>query len=52
MISKMDYRYTGLVVPETTMPSQTGRDRLELVKEDVSDVPPLTVAYVTYNGVF
>ena len=42
----MDYRDVGLV-PETTTPSQTGRDRAQLMKEDVSDVPPLTVAYVT-----
>ena len=47
VISKMDYRDIGLVVSETTTPSQTGRDRLELVKEDVSGVPSLTVANVT-----
>lgn len=45
VICKMDYRDISLA--ETTTPSQTGRDQLDLVEEDVSDVPTLTVAYVT-----
>lgn len=46
----MDNRDIDLVVPETTTGSLAGGDRSDLEEEDVSDVPMLTVEYVTYNG--
>lgn len=47
---KMDNRDIDLLVPETTRRSLADADQLDLEEKDVSEVPQLTVEYVTYIG--
>lgn len=46
---KMDNRELNLVVPEARTQRQTNGDGLNPEEDDASQVPLLTVEYVTYN---